>query len=125
MEELKISAERAGIRASTGTLFDRGIRWQQGKKSDKGYLFMRLYGIYLDSMQPHWVNVSTRRMRLLRWARTATNSKIRTKAAKIDAGTMSKFSIMVYPHPYIRRGYKKAKSRLSRLFKRKMISALR
>ena len=124
-QELKRSAHRAGIRSSTGTLFNKGIRWQQGKKSDQGYLFMRLHGIYLDSMKPHYVNVHKGRVRLLRWARMARSGKIRDKAQDIDAGVSKKFSIKVYPHPYINRGYRKAKSRLSRLFKKTTRAAIR
>ena len=125
VRHLKRSAGRAGIRSSTGTLFNRGIRWQQGKKSDKGYLFMRLYGIYLDSMKPHWVNVNRGRMRLLRWARTARNDKIRDKAQDITAGVRTKFSIRVKPHPFIRVGYKNAKSELGRMFKKTTRQAIR
>lgn len=122
---LKRSAGRAGIQSSTGTLFGNGIRWQQGKKSDKGYLFMRLYGIYLDSMEPHWVKIDRSRVRLLRWARTARSDRIRDKAQDITAGVRTKFSIKVKPHPFIRRGYKNAKSELGRMFKRTTQRAIR
>lgn len=122
---LKRSAGRAGIQSVSGTLFNKGIRWQQGKRSDTGYLFMRLYGVYLDSMQPHWVKISSGRPRLLRWARTARHDRIRDMAQDITAGVRTKFSIMVKPHPFIRVGYRNAKSELGRMFKKTTKRALR
>ncbi len=41
--DMKLSARRAKIKEFTGTLQTLGIRWDQGIKSDTGYLFMRLY----------------------------------------------------------------------------------
>lgn len=125
VSHLKRSAGRAGIRSSTGTLFNKGIRWEQGKKSDKGYLFMRVYGIYLDSMAPHWVSVHRGRMRLLRWARIARNDRIRDMAQDISAGTRKKFKLKVKPHPFIKSGYKNAKSELGRMFKRAVKRGIR
>ena len=54
-----------------GTSEKKGIRWEQGKKSYVGYLFMRKEYISLDSMKPHWVNVRKTRSTLLSWAKQA------------------------------------------------------
>lgn len=118
VRDMKLSARRAGIREFTGTLQTLGIRWEQGVKSDTGYLFMRLYSIYLDSMVPHYVNVTRRRTRLLAWAKIARNPNIRRKARMIEKRELKSFAIYVKPHPFIARGYRKARPKLKPVLKR-------
>lgn len=116
--DMKQSARRARIKAFTGTLFNKGIEWRQGTKSDHGHLFMRIHGIYLDSMKPHYVNITRRRTRLLAWALKATSRRISRRARMISTGKISKYAIKVKPHPFIRAGYRRARPKLNTMLKR-------
>ncbi len=116
--DMKLSARRAGIKRFSGTLQDLGIRWEQGVRSDTGYLFMRLYAIYLDSMAPHYVNVTRRRTRLLAWAKIARSPNIRRKARMIEKRELKSFAIYVKPHPFIAQGYRRARPKLRPVMKR-------
>ena len=124
VRDMKVSARRARIRRSLGVLQTTGIRWDQGKKSDIGMLFIRLYGIYLDSMRPHYVNITRGRSRLLAWAKMSRSSRIRSKARKIESGELKKFSIYVKPHPFILRGYRTARPKLRSILKSKVNRAV-
>jgi len=117
-KNMRRSARNAGIKDFTGTLLntERGIDWRQGKNSKTGYLFMRLYGIYLDSMRPHPVYVTRRRTRLLAWAKS--KPMFRERAARVEEGRQSKFAIYVKPHPFIAAGYRKARTKLRPVLKR-------
>ena len=116
--DLKLSARKAGIKNFSGTLQDLGIRWEQGKRSNTGYLFMRLYAVYLDSMAPHYVNVTRRRTRLLAWAKIARSPNIRRKARMIERRELKSFAIYVKPHPFIAQGYRRARPKLRPVMKR-------
>jgi len=116
--DMKVSARIAGINQFTGTLQTTGIRYEQGPRSNVGHLFMRLYGIYLDSMAPHYVNVTRRRTRLLAWAKIARSTGIRRKAGMIEKGELKEFSIFVRPHPFIANGYRRARPKLRPVLKR-------
>ncbi len=118
VRDMKISARQAKIKRYTGTLQGLGIRWEQRKKGDVGYLFMRLYSIYLDSMRPHYVNVTRRRTRLLAWAKRATSSNIRRKARMVEKRELKSFAIYVKPHPFIAQGYRRARPKLRAVLKR-------
>lgn len=116
--DMKVSAVRAKIKPFTGTLQDTGIRWEQGVRSDIGYLFMRLYAIYLDSMAPHYVNITRRRTRLLAWGKMARVSTIKRKANMVEKGELKSFAIYVRPHPFIAQGYGRARPKLMPILKR-------
>ena len=118
VRDMKLSARKAKIKPFTGTLQGLGIRWEQGVKSDTGYLFMRLYAIYLDSMAPHYVNITRRRTRMLAWAKTATKSTIRRKARMVEKRKLKSFAIYVRPHPFIAQGYRRARPKLRPVLKR-------
>ena len=118
VRDMKLSARRSGIKQFTGTLQGLGIRWEQGVRSDIGYLFMRLYAIYLDSMAPHYVNITRRRSRLLMWAKLARKSTIRRKARMIEKRELKSFAIYVKPHPFIAQGYRRARPKLRPVMKR-------
>lgn len=118
VRDMKLSARRAKIREFTGTLQTLGIRWEQGKRSDTGYLFMRLYSIYLDSMAPHYVSITRRRTRLIAWAKIARSSTIRRKAGMIERQELKSFAIFVRPHPFIAQGYRRARPKLRPVLKR-------
>lgn len=118
VRDMKLSARKAGIKRFTGTLQTLGIRWEQGKRSDTGYLFMRLYSIYLDSMAPHYVNITRRRTRLLVWAKRATKLTIRRKARMVERKELKSFAIYVKPHPFIAQGYRRARPKLRPVLKR-------
>ena len=90
-KDMKTSARNARIGKFTGTLQGKGIRYEQGKRSDKGQLFIRLYGVYLDSMRPHFVNVTRRRTTLLTWAKRARSMSIRMKANEVSKGERRAF----------------------------------
>lgn len=110
--DMKVSARASGIGDFTGTLSTIGIDYRQGQKSDWGYLFMRLYGIYLDSMIPHFVSVNRRRTRLLAWAKMARSGGIRRKARLVEQRRLPSFSIFVRPHPFIANGWRRARPKL-------------
>jgi len=112
VKDTKASAINADIKSFSGVLQGKGIRWEQGKKSNEGYLFIRLYGVYLDSMSPHFVSVTRRRTRLLAWAQRSRNMIIRKKARMIGNRKLTKFSIYVKPHPFIASGYRRARPKL-------------
>ncbi len=95
-----------------GVSQSRGIRWEQGKRSYVGYLFMRREFIALDSMRPHWVSVRSSRTILLSWAKQAMIPNIRRRAKMVEAGTLKKFGIYVKPHPFISMGWKRARPKL-------------
>ena len=115
--DLKMSARQAGIKSHTNILLGKGIEWRQGKNSNVGYLFMRLYGIQLDEMRPHYVALRPRRTRLMMWARQASSSRIRQMARDVDQ-KKSKRAVYVKPHPFIAKGYRRARGKLSAVLKR-------
>lgn len=121
--DMKNSARKAGIKPFTGTLYNSGIQWRQRKTGRTGMLFMRNYAVALDSMKPHFVNVTSRRSRLLAWAKQADNQHIRRQADKIK--TIRKFPIHVTPHPFIRIGWKRARPKLRPLIQQETRLALR
>lgn len=112
VNDMKLAARRANIQQFSGTLQGTGIRWEQGVNSDTGFLFMRLYSIYLDSMSPHYVSVTRRRTRLLMWARVAKSPIIRAKARMVEKRKLKSFGIYVRPHPFIAQGYRRARPKL-------------
>ncbi len=119
-KDLKRSAKAAGIKSSgkASSLQGTGIRYEQAKRSNVGKLFMRIYGIYLDSMKPHFVTVNRRRTQLLAWAKRARHASIKKKARMVAKGTLKLFSIFVRPHPFIATGYRRARSKLRAVLKR-------
>jgi len=123
-KELKASARRADIRSFTGTLATSGIRYEQKPRGKIGKLFIRQYGIYLDSMGPHYVNVTRRRTILLAWASRAYMPRIRQKAKAVESGKRSKFSIRVHRHPFIRMGFKVARPQLTKMLKQSTAKAI-
>jgi len=110
--DVKQSAMMAGIIPFTGILFNEGIRWEQRPKGKTGQLFIRQYGVALDEMKNHWVNITANRTRLLAWSRQANNPLIRNSATLISSGKMKKKKIFVRKHPYIRQGYNMARPKL-------------
>lgn len=120
----KRAARDAGIADFSGLLSSRGIEYRQGPKSETGYLFIRLYGVYLDSMKPHFVNVTRTRTILLMWAMNARSGAIREKAFLVQARKLRKFSIYVKPHPFIAEGYRTARPKLRAVLKRDRESAM-
>lgn len=118
VRDIKTSARQAFIMDSTGKLQGNGIRWVQGKNSNVGHLVIPQYGVFLDSMRPHWVSVKRSRQRLLAWSKRALIPNIRTRARMVEKGTMRSFGIFVKPHPFIRRGLNRALSKVRPVFKR-------
>jgi hypothetical protein len=112
VRDMKMAAFQAKIKNFSGTLQSTGIRWEQGVRSDTGYLFMRLYAIYLDSMAPHYVNITRRRTRLLAWGKVSKLSTIRRKSRMVEKGELKSFAIFVRPHPFIAQGYGRARPKL-------------
>ena len=124
-KDMKLAARKSGIKRFSGTLQGLGIRWDQGVRSNTGYLFMRLYAIYLDSMAPHYVNVTRRRTRLLAWAKIARSQNIRRKARMVERRELKNFAIYVKPHPFIAQGYGRARPKLRPILKRLAIRGVR
>lgn len=124
-KDTKRSARVNGkIRDFRGILQGTGIRYDQGKRSDKGYLFIRLYGIYLDSMAPHWVMVNRRRITILAWAKQARSAELRLKARLVEKGKLTQFPVYVRKHPFITQGYKTARPKLRPILKQMAKRAL-
>lgn len=107
-KDMKSSARQAYIQDFSGILQGSGIRWVQGKRTFVGYLFMRRYGIFLDSMRPHWVSVRSSRTRLLAWSKQARIPNIRTRARMVENKKLKSFGVYVRPHPFIKRGFNRA-----------------
>ncbi len=118
VRDMKLSARKAGIRRFSGTLQGLGIRWEQRVRGDTGYLFMRLYAVYLDSMAPHYVSITRRRTRLLMWAKISRSPNIRRKARMVEKRELKSFAIYVRPHPFIAQGYRRARPKLRPVLKR-------
>ncbi len=116
--DMKLSARKAKIRDFTGTLQSLGIRWDQRIRSNTGFLFIRLYAIYLDSMAPHFVSITRRRTRLLAWAKIARVGNVRKKARMVEKKELKSFAIFVRPHPFIAQGYRRARPKLRPVLKR-------
>lgn len=115
--DMKISAKHSGIKKFSGDSQQKGIRYEQSPRSDVGFLFMRLYMIYLDSMRPHYVSISLRRKRILDWAKQATSVNLRIKAKFVESRKIKKFSVFVEPHPFIKMGYASARPKLNPILK--------
>lgn len=115
---MKRAAKNAGIADYSGLLMGKGIEYRQGPRSENGYLFIRLHGVYLDSMKPHYVSVKRSRTTLLGWAAHARSGSIQTKAMLVQLGRMKRFSIYVKPHPFIATGYRTARPKLRPVLKR-------
>ncbi len=111
-KDMKMSARDAGIVPFTNTLFTTGIQWRQRPRGKIGRLFIRLYGIALDQMAPHFVNLTRRRSRLLAWAEQSKSSAIRRAARAVRKGEQSKATIRVRPHPFIMNGWRRARPKL-------------
>jgi len=132
--DVKASAKEAGIQPHTGELFSSGIKWRQkkGKNTSTGYLFIRDYGIALDSMKPHYVSITPNRTRLLSWGLQARSAAIRRGARRVAAGNVDRsdnvkeykysqgYSVYVRPHPFIRRGVLRARNKLKPLVQEKL-----
>jgi len=123
-KDIKNSAKNAGISPFSGTLTSTGIRYEQGENSKVGRLIMRQYGIYLDSMRPHFVSIKASRTRLLSWAKVARSDYVRMGANLVEQRKIKSFSMYVRPHPFIASGYRKARSKLRPVIKRAARSAI-
>ncbi len=117
-KSMKDSAKLAGIKKFTGTLYKRGIEWRQRPRGKTGKLFIRLYGVYLDSMNSHYVNVLRRRSKLLQWALQANNPNIRRNALQVQNRTRQSFPLYVRQKPFIQRGYRRVRRRLKPMLAR-------
>ncbi len=102
----------------TGLSQGPGIRWEQGKKSYVGYLFMRREYLALDHMRPHWVSVKRTRTRLLVWAKQAIIPNIKRRARMVETGKLKRFGIYVRPHPFISAGWRRARPKLKPILNR-------
>jgi len=118
VRDMKTSARQAFIMDSSGNLQGNGVRWEQSKRSNTGYLMMPQYAVQLDSMRPHWVSVKGSRQRLLAWSKKAIIPNIRTRARMVESGKIKSFGIYVKPHPFIQRGIARAVPKIRPVFKR-------
>lgn len=114
---LKESARQARISQFKGKLYGKGIEWRQRPRGNIGRLFMKMYGVYLDSMRPHWVNIEDRRTTLLSWAEQARDPFIRNTASLINTGVIRKKAIYVRPHPFVMRAWKRTRPKLNAMRK--------
>lgn len=120
--DVRRSARAAGIKDYSGTLLGEGkgagIRYEHHPRLERGELFIRDYGVALDTMRPHFVSVHRRRTRLLLWAKLASSGAIQRKALMVEKREIRSFSIFVRPHPFIAFGYRRARSKLRPVLKR-------
>ena len=118
-KDMKASAKEAKITPSSGnnSLFTNGIRYEQAKQGNIGRLFIRQYGIYLDSMKGHYVNIQRSRPNFVRWGKRARDANIRSGAYKVEQGMESRYGLYVQAHPFIRTGYKRARPKLTKILK--------
>lgn len=124
VKDTKSAVVNANIKSFTGTLQGKGIRWEQKKNSDQGFLFIRAYGIRLDSMTPQTIRVYRSRTKLLRWSRQAKNPIIRKKAKMVESGKAVRFDLRVRPHPFIASGYRRARPKLRPILNRSIKQAI-
>lgn len=114
----KESALNAGIRPGSGYLFDKGIRWEQGSKSNVGELRIVDYGVALDEMKWHWVSIKRSRPGLLNWGLNhARSSVIRRNSLRIARQGKGSYGILVKNHPYIQMGWNIARPQLKSILK--------
>ncbi len=125
VRDLKDASKQASIDTFKGNLRGNGIRWEQAENSVVGRLMIPAYGIELDSMKPHWVNVTKQRTTLLAWANQARSSSIRRRAALLGAGRLDRFSVYVHPHPFIDTGLKRANQKLNPIISKQVNTAIK
>lgn len=121
--DMKMSAKKADIKRYTGGLLDTGIQWRQRPKGKIGRLFIRQYGVWLDSMKTHVVLVKPSRTRLLKWAKQANNPIIRKQAKNINK--IGHFPLVVRKHPYIRAGWNRSRPKLRPILKQELRKVMR
>lgn len=112
VRDFKLAAEHAGIKNFTGRLQRNGIRWDQRPRGNIGRLFVVQHGIFLDSMRPHWVNITQRRRRLLLWGQQSQDELISDASVQIASGKRKTKAIFVRPHPWMRNGWRRARPKL-------------
>jgi hypothetical protein len=124
--DMKNSARDAGLSNFSGTLISgRGIRYEQAQNGRIGRLFIRLYGIWQDSMKPHFVTLKRSRKVLLSWAQQSRSQAIRLMAEDIASGRRRQGAIYVKPHPWIKAGYRRARPKLRTILIRHVRDALK
>ena len=124
-KDMKNSAKQSGIKPFTGELlYGKGIEWRQRPKGKIGMLFIRQYGVMLDSMRPHYVAFKPTRTKLIRWGLRADSATIRAKARRGAAGATHGRSIHVKPHPFINMGWNRARSKLLPMIKKDLTKAV-
>lgn len=117
-----LSVRAAKIESFTGGLMNR-IEWRQAPKGKTGRLFIPYYGVMLNSMDPHWVSIKPRRMRLLSWGLQARNPYIRSGANDVAVGIRKRYGVYVTPHPFIRYGYNRTRPLLMPMIRRRLAQA--
>lgn len=115
--DIKTSARQAKIKQNTRTIYGKGIRWDQKPKGKIGRLFVRREYIFLDSMKPHWVNMRSSRTRLVSWGEQAMADNLKHAASQIRDGSKRFHRMYVKPHPFLRRGFMRARPKLTKLIK--------
>jgi len=115
--DTKSAVRNARIKSSTGTIHGKGIRWDQKKKGKVGRLFVRKEYVFLDRMENHWVNLQKSRTRFVRWAETADADNLKRAASQIQDGSKRTHRVYVKKHPFLRRGFKNARPKLTKLIK--------
>jgi len=105
-KDMQVSAAQ-NTEAWRGTLAsDKGIQWRQKPKGRLGRLFMYKYGVQLDSMRTHWVSLKRGRT-ITMWA----EDKLKGNLPK---------AIEVHKHPFIRKGYDRARPKLRAMINQSM-----
>jgi len=109
---LKESARQADIKPFTGSLYNKGIEWRQAPKGTTGRLFMRMHGVFLNSMKTHWVSIKPSRTTLVAWGQQAQKAGIMRGATLVAKGKINRYSIQVHKHPFIDLGFKRQRAKL-------------
>lgn len=111
------SSARTELSEFSGSLFSK-ILWKQRPRGKIGELTMPLYGVFVDRMRPHVVSINKSRSVLLGWAKQAQHPEIRRGANAVSQGRADSFPLFVEPHPFIRKGWRRARPKLRTIMKR-------
>lgn len=122
--DLKNSLRESGVRPFTGTLQGNGIRYEQKPNGTVGKLFIRSYGVQLDSMRPHYVQLKKSRTTLTKWASQANSGEIREMSVQVKQSNAQP-TIHVKPHPFIRKGYNRARKKLPAILREESDKAIK
>jgi hypothetical protein len=123
------SAKAAGISSWSGELFSKGIQWRQGSGENArvGRLFIRQYGVDLDSLPNRFVEVG-RGNKIDDWVMSKPfGTKRITGKSRVWGTPTGQLGGKVYvtQKPFIQRGYKMTRPLLGPMIKESVKTTMR